>query len=144
METSAVLISMFWPSQELFNTVAKLFEDDEVPIFIILNKCDRAMAEVDGCLKDARDRCPRAAAVIPFVSQAKNGPMRKVCEVCNTEEIMIKCNPRTYIYTCENTHCREYNKKQEVKPAYGMEELFRKTAKRLPEVVAKSLREAAI
>eukprot|EP00435_Cladocopium_sp_Y103_P035762 s931_g9.t1 len=129
---------------ELFNTVAKLFEDDEVPIFIILNKCDRGMAEVDECLEAAKTQCPRAAAVIPFVAEAKNGPMRKACEVCNTEEIMVKCNPRTSIYRCENPGCREYDKKQEVKPAYGMEELFRKTAKRLPEVVAKSFREAEI
>eukprot|EP00435_Cladocopium_sp_Y103_P037397 s931_g9.t2 len=130
--------------EELFNTVAKLFEDDEVPIFIILNKCDRGMAEVDECLEAAKTQCPRAAAVIPFVAEAKNGPMRKACEVCNTEEIMVKCNPRTSIYRCENPGCREYDKKQEVKPAYGMEELFRKTAKRLPEVVAKSFREAEI
>ena len=128
----------------LFNTVAKLFEDDEVPIFIILNKCDRAKAEVEECLKATSDRCTGATAVIPVVAAAKHGPMLKLCEACDSEEILIMCNARKSFYVCQNSDCQQCDQQQKVKPAYGIEKLFEETTARLPVLVAKSFRQAEL
>ena len=126
-------------TKELEKTVSNLFGD--VPIFILLNKCDRSKQEVAGILQNMKDQCPWARALVPIVAQAKHGPILKACGVCNSDEIMIMCTERKRFYVCQNSACTEFEKQQDVKRSYGMEKLQEETLKCLPELVARSFRQ---
>ena len=126
-------------TKELEKTVSKLFGD--VPIFILLNKCDRSKQEVADILQNMKDQCPWARAVVPIVAEAKHGPILKVCGACNSDEILIMCTERKRFYVCQNSVCTEFEKQQEVKRSYGIEKLQEETLKCLPELVARSFRQ---
>mmetsp|Transcript_26359 Transcript_26359/g.61482 ORF Transcript_26359/g.61482 Transcript_26359/m.61482 type:complete len:109 (-) Transcript_26359:8-334(-) len=61
---------------------------EEMPIFIIVNKCGKAAAEVIDVLSTVRTLCPWAKAVLPVASEAKHGPIRKACEACGSPRRM--------------------------------------------------------
>lgn len=112
----------------------------EVPIFVVVNKCDRDAKEVDTILQNVKRVYPEARAVLPVVAQPSNGPMRKVCESCESSRISVTGadaeNPA--IYTCKNSGCNNHNVDIALKPNYGIDVLLEKTREALPGYVQAS------
>mmetsp|Transcript_21330 Transcript_21330/g.53428 ORF Transcript_21330/g.53428 Transcript_21330/m.53428 type:complete len:436 (+) Transcript_21330:98-1405(+) len=109
---------------------------DEFPIFVVVNKCDKAAREVDDVIEIVTTSCPWATAVIPVVATPKNGPLRKVCEACGQGRIL--CSEEERLYMCRNQDCTKKSQDQQLKPHYGIEDLLSKTVECLPELVAVS------
>ena len=112
-----------------------------VPIFIVVNKCDKKAEEVDIVMNDVQKLCPWAAGVLPVVATPKNGPMKKKCETCGSTRIMVM---EDHFYECRNRDCAMHRQEVQLKKHYGIEGLLRETVARLPEMVAKSFHLAEV
>ena len=123
----------------LQNTVQEIFQS--IPIFIVVNKCDKKEEEVDVVLNDVQKLCPWAAAVVPVVATPKNGPIKKKCETCGCQRIVVM---EGHFYECRNQDCVMYKEEVQLKQHYGIESLLRQTVVRLPEMVAESFHVAEV
>jgi len=119
----------------LVEKVHDLFGND-MPIFIVVNKCDKSEKEVDEVVATVTSSCRWATAVVPVVATPKNGPLKKKCESCGSGRIMTDEDDKLYV--CRNKECPKCREEQTLKPHYGIDELMEKTVTCLPDLVAAS------
>merc|ERR1712187_138217 len=112
-------------------TVQELFSG-EVPIFIVMNKCDARKEEVECCQRDIENLCPWATAVIPVVAQAKNGPLKMLCAACGSDDIMVSA--KGLYYACESCGAQRMS----FQGSSGLDKIIQQTAQSLPVMVVSS------
>eukprot|EP00931_Biecheleriopsis_adriatica_P077773 TRINITY_DN5126_c0_g1_i8.p1 TRINITY_DN5126_c0_g1~~TRINITY_DN5126_c0_g1_i8.p1 ORF type:complete len:798 (-),score=129.70 TRINITY_DN5126_c0_g1_i8:124-2517(-) len=118
---------------QLMRLIHDVFKNVNIPIIIVLNKCDVPSDFVGGTRSQVEEHCPWAAAVVEVAADPMLGPIGQVCEECGSDDVMIN-NKKKY-YTCEA--CGDSRK--QIKANYGMEQLVQITSEKLPDMVVCSL-----
>lgn len=114
------------------DAVHKIFDGQDVPIFVVVNKCDSAGDDVDRVLDQVRDSCPWAAGVVPVVARPSHGPLKKLCQHCASDDIMV--SSKGGYYSCEGCG----RQRMPFSRSYGIDMLIQATAEGLPELVVDS------
>merc|ERR1712232_602926 len=89
---------------------------ENVAKFIVLNKCDKDAADVNECLTQIQDHC-RWCKCVPVCAVAEHGPMKKQCEECQSEDLSIRKQQRSYT-------CHDCNKTYKLQDSYGVQNLL--------------------
>lgn len=118
-------------SPQVMDVVKTTFEQEQIPVVIVLNKCDTAADFVRGVEQQVQEHCPWAVGPIRVVADPKLGPLLQLCEKCGSDDIVISAKHRKY--TCE-----ECGQSMTFQCSYGIDELVRVTADHIPEMVAAS------
>lgn len=126
--------------RSLIDAVTQMLESANVPVLVVVNKCDRPKDEVDIMLSAIRGEVPSAKNVLPFVSTTKNGPIRMSCPSCGSDDLMVRAKGRTFQCECED--CPTEGKRQPLLDSYGVQELISATHQLLPEIVAASFHDS--
>lgn len=65
---------------EHIQQVSKLFRDSDIPIIMVLNKCDTLKDDVEEVEKEVRSTCPWAEHIVQVVTDPRQGPAKLSCE----------------------------------------------------------------
>jgi len=112
--------------------VAKLFSETNVPIIMVLNKCDVEEAYVREVERSVQEHCLWASSVVRVVACPRLGPMAQLCEECGSADIANNC--KRMCYSCESCG----RSRVPFKANYGFDELVRVTIQCLPMMVTAS------
>jgi len=117
----------------LMNLVQAGFAQQDLPIIIVLNKCDVCVDSVELVRQSVWKHCPWAAAVVEVVADPRLGPIMQRCEHCRSSDIVI--SSRHKYYNCDS--CGK--ERVPFRRCYGFDDLIRVTAEHLPDMVMLSL-----
>lgn len=120
---------------EFMGLVESIFAEQDVPVIVVLNKCDLVAHKVQEVRDSVERHCPWAAAVVEVVADPLCGPARLLCHNCGSDDIMINAKKEKRYFSCDE--CGP--SKQRFKRCYGFDTLIRETADRLPDLVVLSL-----
>ena len=132
--------AVWWVTAERFepDCAKKIYETfgEDIPIFVVVNKCDKAAKIVDDAVQEVVRHCSWARKCVPVVASPQNGPLRKLCSACGEPDIFV--NEEGRVFMCSNASCGKKGEKQELREQYGMEGLLEGTVEFLPSLVAHS------
>lgn len=124
----------------LVKTLSKIFTKSHIPIIMVVNKCDKDSDTVDTIMEIVRQDIGCAQEVVPFVSSAQHGPLRKQCPHCGSSDIMVNAKKRFFM--CQNDECDKCDQKVEMQETYGVKGLIEATFRALPDIIAASFQES--